>query len=406
MDVLNELELQKAYLKLVRDPEVDKLELALNKPNIFSILSIGHMEIRHSNFLGWLLDPKESHGLNDMFLKRFLREIFFDGKIEGLYPIDAERLNYQNVEIRREWRNIDLFIKFSDLIICIENKIWSKDHSEQLSRYKAIVHEEYPDTKIKKVFVYLTPYGGASSHEQDTYAFISYQHIIQILDRILSVYKDFIAPQSSYYIQDYIKSLKRNLMGSDVTNDMAREIYLNHKKLLDFIFENKPDHTDEFTNLLGSYLRNNGYSLGSTAKHYVRFLPNALNPLVPRYKKVKSGWAKKEAFQFEFQLDKDKLIFKATGAPSGPNSAYKEKLTEIMNGVDGVRGNQDKSWQSFFREEVKMDIEELMRNDPKTRPAEFQTFWNGKVYPIIEKVKGAMLAHKEELMALKQEVEQ
>ena len=32
------------------------------------------MEIRHSNFLSWLLDPEESHNLENEFLKGFVQE--------------------------------------------------------------------------------------------------------------------------------------------------------------------------------------------------------------------------------------------------------------------------------------------------------------------------------------------
>jgi hypothetical protein len=406
MEVLNELELQDAYLKLVRDTEVDKLELALKEPNIFSILSIGHAEIRHSNFLGWLLDPKESHGLNDMFLKRFLREIFFDGKIEGLHPMDAEGLDYQHVEILREWRNIDLLIKFPSLIICIENKVWSKDHSKQLTKYKEIIHDEYPSIKIKKVFVYLTPFGSSSSHEQKTYAFISYKHIIQILERILAVYNHLIAPQSSYYIQDYIKSLKQNLMGSDITNEMARKIYLNHKKLLDFIYSNRPDHSDEFAKLLEGFLKNNHFTLGSRAKNFVRFLPAEIYNVVPKYKKANSGWAKREAFLFELQIaDRNTLVFKVTSAPSGSNNSFKNKLSEIMSGLEGAMRLNDNDWQVFFYKRIDLKIEEQMINNPKKMPAEFDSFWENEVLPIIQDIEEAILTHKEELTALKQEIE-
>jgi hypothetical protein len=44
------------------------------KSNIFEILKIKNMEIRHSNFLGWLLDPEESHNLKNKFLKGFVQE--------------------------------------------------------------------------------------------------------------------------------------------------------------------------------------------------------------------------------------------------------------------------------------------------------------------------------------------
>jgi len=47
---MNEKKLKKLYDDLVNDQDFDKLELGLNKPNIFEILRISKTEIRHSIF--------------------------------------------------------------------------------------------------------------------------------------------------------------------------------------------------------------------------------------------------------------------------------------------------------------------------------------------------------------------
>ena len=61
---------KKQYNNLLNDIEFDELDLGLKKPNIFQILSITRAEIRHSNFLAWLLDPNESHKLGGLFLEK------------------------------------------------------------------------------------------------------------------------------------------------------------------------------------------------------------------------------------------------------------------------------------------------------------------------------------------------
>ena len=43
----------------------------LNNFNIFDCLKLTRAEIRHSNFLAWLLDPNEAHGFEDYFLTAF-----------------------------------------------------------------------------------------------------------------------------------------------------------------------------------------------------------------------------------------------------------------------------------------------------------------------------------------------
>ena len=44
--------------------------------NIFEILGITSAEIRHSRVLAWLLDPRESHKLEDKFFKKILMKVF------------------------------------------------------------------------------------------------------------------------------------------------------------------------------------------------------------------------------------------------------------------------------------------------------------------------------------------
>lgn len=40
--------------------------------NLFDVLRITNMEIRHSNILAWLFDPNENHGLGDSFIRSFV----------------------------------------------------------------------------------------------------------------------------------------------------------------------------------------------------------------------------------------------------------------------------------------------------------------------------------------------
>lgn len=44
------------YAALLADKNFDRMNLTLKQPNIFNALGVGHYEIRHSNFLAWLLN--------------------------------------------------------------------------------------------------------------------------------------------------------------------------------------------------------------------------------------------------------------------------------------------------------------------------------------------------------------
>ena len=66
---------------LVDNAELEELSARLSIFNIFRVLRIEQAEIRHSNALAWLLDPRESHGLGEAFLRRFLSTILLENPL-------------------------------------------------------------------------------------------------------------------------------------------------------------------------------------------------------------------------------------------------------------------------------------------------------------------------------------
>ena len=52
---------------------LDELIPWTGKFNLFDVLKVARNEIRHSNMLSWLLDPRENHGIGDAFLKGVLQ---------------------------------------------------------------------------------------------------------------------------------------------------------------------------------------------------------------------------------------------------------------------------------------------------------------------------------------------
>jgi len=103
--------------------------------NVLDSLPRKHHEDLHSNFIGYLLDPNESHKLGNIFLNSFLEII--SSKVEDKI-IESIRLN-EPFTLRREFAvqegRIDLLLESKNLVIIIENKIFAKDQEYQLKRY-------------------------------------------------------------------------------------------------------------------------------------------------------------------------------------------------------------------------------------------------------------------------------
>ena len=112
-----------------------------------------------SNLLAWLLDPQGSHGTADYFLRSFLRQT--DA------PSQMLEADCSAAEVHREWVNLvdgkwgylDILVlnEAGQALCAIENKVFSSEHNEQLTRYRRALAERYPD--FTRHHVFLTPGG-------------------------------------------------------------------------------------------------------------------------------------------------------------------------------------------------------------------------------------------------------
>ncbi len=390
---MTEINVREKYRELINDIDFDKLELQLKSPNIFQILGIARTEIRHSNFLGWLLDPNGNHGLGKLFLAKFLRGISTSDVATELDEFEIEELNFNNVEIRREWKNIDLLLVFDSLVICIENKIDSKDHSNQLTKYREIVTSNFKSKK--KVFVYLTPLGELplDQIEREYYATYSYQEIIEQSDRILKIHGNSLNNGVNQYISDYLTTIKRELMKNDELNELADKIYKNHRELIDFVFEHKSDIASELYPIFVKKIENCGWVMGSKHKGYARFLTSKLNNIIPRKGK---DLPLKENFLFEIDYfwSKKKVVFKTVVSPGDPE--IHEIFQKAMNNIEGVKKPRGNKWLVHFIHTWKFDVEDFIGADESEVMKVLDKEWD-KVEEIVNKVEIELLKYKTEL---------
>ncbi len=392
--------LKSIYDKLLKDEDFDKLDLGLKNPNIFQILRISKNEIRHSNFLSWLLDPNQSHKLGDIFLKRFLREVFSSDKFGNIDQVDVEGMDLSKVEIQREWKNIDILIKLENVVVCVENKVLSKEHSDQLKRYKEIIENQFPNHH--QTFVYLTPEGDTSEDESDTYEPIYYGFIVESLDRIISVYGESLNEQVKNYIKDYITIIKRELMGTDKLTELSKKIYQNHKELFDFIIEHKPEFVDDIRVIMKEEVQKRGWMLGSENKYYVRWLTPKTQKYIYYNKDKKNGWNKRESFLFEIVLtpSSNKFNFKTVLSPC--DTQYNSKrVEEILLEINGFRESKGKKWFVNIDKKDKFIYEEIPSMSDDEIRLEVNKFLD-KITPIIKSVENKFEEYHDELIKLKE----
>src|SRR3712207_2829548 len=101
---------------VVGNQNLERLEALLERFNIFEAIGVVRQELRHSDFLAFLLDPQGNHGLRDIFLKRLLQQVLAtvqDDEVP-LTPIELELWNLDRIEVRREWQHIDILLLDED----------------------------------------------------------------------------------------------------------------------------------------------------------------------------------------------------------------------------------------------------------------------------------------------------
>ena len=281
---------------------LDQLDEWTGKFNLFDILKITRAEIRHSNLLAWLLTPYENHGLNDSILKGFVKFAItaLESKKDELF--DTLLMDFGSFSILREWHNIDV-LAISDkekYIVCIENKIDTGEHDNQLDRYQKILSDSYPD--YRKTYIYLSP-TGAESSIPDTWISMSYTEVIRIIEN--SCKKTKLLPEAEMLINNYIEAIRRDIVGDERLAKICSEIYSKHKRALDLIFENKPDRASD----VAEYFRNWGVQktkvgeieivLDKCSKTYTRFKTPTMSAILPDAEKPLSGWNTKNHYFYE-----------------------------------------------------------------------------------------------------------
>ncbi len=413
--------LKDGYRKILIDPNFERLEQLLDAPNIFRILKAKRTEIRHSNFLGWLLDPSESHGLGEKILIKVLRDILLAGKIDNISPFDLEGINFRKVEVLREHQNIDILIRLGDIIVCIENKFDTSDHSWQLLKYKNIVEKDYVDKK--HIFVYLTP-NGDDPNDKDMwviYQNYSYVDFIKILEIIL-LNKDDLRPTVYTYIKDYLITIKQEILWNDELNKLESELYntysafinqynskhlsinQNHDEIFERIKASYIKHTKRmengeyplFLSTLNSILKENNYTILKTWKDGILFTSTVILDILWEYWDNGHGrvnfwsnaslalWIGSKWFWWTITHLTDKI--------------FREKLNEIIYKIPEMQESRDRSWgygwHNFWKIWPTYDISVLEKMNEDERRQTINNFILQVVSPHVRILEDILIQNK------------
>lgn len=341
--------------KLVEDLDLieDELSKWINPTNIFSILKLSRNGIRHSNFLSYLFDPKESHGYDDNFLKDFLKLCVTDKTEEQptISYFDVALSDYSDMFVYREKANIDLLLvsEKNKLVVCIENKIDASESAHQLKKYQDYVETTYKG--YNHLFVFLTPNGIEPSKEE--WKIVSYDDVVQILERRQSLKR--VESKVDVLINDYIDMLRRDILMDEELQKICQRIYKEHKDALDLIFDNRPDNLSVMSELYIEALTELAkegkviFDPAFSGKTYIRFELKELTNIFPKLPEDEpGGWGCHKPYAFEILNKSEKSQAKIKLAFTGEISATRRnELEEFFSKVEPSNLKANWKWKSI-----------------------------------------------------------
>jgi hypothetical protein len=308
-------EIYNALLELIQDEKLHSLDDEMSVLNLFEIAGLRKQEIKHSNFLSELFNPNSLLNIGDTVLKSFIRDAFKSvtpNTINTLNPIDFELSDYDNFEVRREYKNIDLLLlnhsdEKSQYCICIENKVDSSESKHQLIKYREIVEHEF--SNYKKLYLFLTPNGDDAEWDSE-WLTVNYSSIKKGLDKVLNI--NMLNQDAKLILSHYSKLLEKYVIGQTKLQQLSREIYIKHKSALDFIYEYKPDKLSELNKYIFNWLSKNSVEFGISplqpSKTRLRFVTPEMTELSNII--IGNGWESNDVICMEVVLTNKSVAFK------------------------------------------------------------------------------------------------
>lgn len=314
-----------------------------NRFNLFEAVNMVRQEIRHSNFLAFLLNPAEAHGLGDRFLRAMLMAA------AGTHPEPpVSRLGLAvgdcgGALVYRERDHFDITVQIPELhlLFVIENKVDASERPEQLVDYRRQVEGRYPGSRFMGTF--LTPEGYAGDDEQ--WGTLSYSTVAGELRRIAA--EETPAPAVALAIQHYADLIERRIVVSPELIDACRRIYTQHRVALDLIAEHGEVSVlaEAFDDFKKKHSNLDAFTVHTGAIHFVAKEWLA----APGFQVAdKARWGTSCPVKFWFRQRPGELFLRLEVGPVLPTAAF-DRVAYVQELRTQVKGNDREVKQSFTR---------------------------------------------------------
>ncbi len=308
-----------------------------NELDLFRVLGVQDSELAHSNFLAWLLDPRQNHGLGAYFLKAFLSCTCREAARLGLPSITPARIhaiNWDSSEVRREWEYVDLLIlnREAKFVCAIENKIWADegigaDGKSQLTWYRETLKRHFP--AFTKHYVFLSPTGMPSRvlKERKYWTPERYATVRELVSQTLQDRGATISVEAHTFMRQYMATLRSNIVPEfNEVAKLARALYLKHRAAIELIYQYKPNYRDDMRKIVAETVAQQGrWQIKDEDAWWFRFRPTEWD----QFQAMNSGtgWSSQSLLLCQLYCTHDNTHFYLAVAP-GSNQVVREKIFE------------------------------------------------------------------------------
>ena len=277
---------------LFDDPEFHGLHRRMSRFNLFEAMGAVRGELRHSNFLGYLLSPNRPHGLGARPLSMFLRRI-----LERLAPSERPVMTLEIIAgelddaiVYRERDSIDILIDLPalNLVVAIENKVGAKAGPGQLARYHEVLASNFAGRR--KLLIFLTPHGGDPDHE--AYVAYDYADLATTLEELINTPHEPTPTDTTLIIRHYVEMLRRHIVQDETLKSLAVTLYERHREAFDFIFECRPPPATLLNVVRECALGVQGLTEDSFVNGAFRFVPQVWDEQFSAIKGDPTKWTK------------------------------------------------------------------------------------------------------------------
>lgn len=374
---------------VVDEPDLELLEDMISGFNVFEAMGMVDQELRHSDFLRFLLDPGESHSIGDLFARRFLQAALGvaeeSGRESPLSAVELDVMDLGGAEVYRERRKIDVLFadEANKLVVAVENKVWSGEGKDQLPAYLKAVEEDYPGWRA--LFLYLSPFGLEPSSPK--YVSVGYEVVRDVVDKIWASRGGALDPALRYALEHYSQILGRHILGDTELEELCKRIYRKHRRALDLIYEHRPDLQDEIRRLLeGLVTEQQDLVLDEPSKH-IKFTVKDWDTEAMLFGTDWTGSCRIMLFQFENRPDY--LQLKLVLGPG--DSEVRRRLHEMAaSGGKPLKAQKlGAKWNTLYSRSwlSKKDLVEREFEDLETR---IQDRWQRFVDADLPRIKAAL----------------